>query len=218
MIEAKDVVEVKEWFKCDVPRKTMKQLMKRDNWHAFLYVGGWLLMLIFTGVMAWLLYPTLWSIPVFFVYGVLFSAANARWHECSHGTPFKTEWMNEATFYLATAMEFRDVIYTRWSHSMHHSYTIINDVDQEILLKRPPNLFFKMVLNFFNIFLGPEQLINTIKHAFGVPSQVAANCVPESDYKKNVSLVKVDLAALHHCHSLGYWISDMVTCMAHTTS
>jgi len=34
--------------------------------------------------------------PSFFVYGVLYSAADHRHHELSHGTPFKTRWINDA--------------------------------------------------------------------------------------------------------------------------
>ena len=37
-----------------------------------------------------------WCVPFFFVYGVLYgSSTDSRWHECGHGTAFKTRWMND---------------------------------------------------------------------------------------------------------------------------
>ena len=39
---------------------------------------------------------TWWCVPFFFVYGVLYgSSSDSRWHECGHGTAFRTRWMND---------------------------------------------------------------------------------------------------------------------------
>ncbi|MBC7960552.1 MAG: fatty acid desaturase [Vallitaleaceae bacterium] len=183
MIEPSKIIEVKEWFKCDLDKKELKKLLARDDSHAWFYVGGWLLLILIFATVAILLYPTVWSIPVFIIYGILISASNARWHECSHGTPFKTDWLNEATFYIATTMEMRDVVSTRWEHALHHSYTIFEGVDQEILLKRPPNLLYAC-LDFFYLKSGPTLMWNTLQHAFGIVSKNAKLCVPETDFKR----------------------------------
>ena len=45
------------------------------------------------GVWFW---GTWWCVPFFLVYGVLYgSSTDSRWHECGHGTAFKTRWMND---------------------------------------------------------------------------------------------------------------------------
>lgn len=183
MIQVEESIKNKAWFTCDIPRKELKSLMKRDDKHARIHIGIWIILLIITGSLSVWLYPSYWSIPVWFVYGVLYSASNARWHECSHGTPLKTQWINELVFYITTAMEFRDVVMARWSHATHHSYTIIRGLDPEILLKRPPNLWI-MCLNFFNIISGPKQIYKTVSHALGIPSASAKKYVPESEYSK----------------------------------
>ena len=46
---------------------------------------------------------TWWCVPFFLVYGVLYgSASDSRWHECGHGTAFKTRWMNDVVYQIAS--------------------------------------------------------------------------------------------------------------------
>ena len=52
---------------------------------------------------------SIWSLIFFAGYGVLYgSASDARWHECGHGTAFKTRWMNTVVYNLASFMIMRD--------------------------------------------------------------------------------------------------------------
>ena len=181
MIRPADQIEVKEWYTCDIPKKELKTFLKRDDYHASLHVGLWFFLLFASGYLAYRLIGTIWVIPAFLLYGIIFSGANARWHECSHGTPFKTNWLNEFVFFIAAAMEQRDIVHTRWEHALHHSYTIIPGVDLEILITRPPK-FSHLLLDFFNLKSGPLFMKNTILHSFGIPSKMAKHCVPEEEY------------------------------------
>ncbi len=66
------------------------------------------------------------GVPFFLVYGVLYgSASDWRWHECGHGTAFKTHWMNDAVYQIACFMIIREPTVWRWSHTRHHTDTII---------------------------------------------------------------------------------------------
>ena len=43
---------------------------------------------------------TLWgswaAVPFWAIYGVMYgSAMDSRWHECGHGTAFRTAWLND---------------------------------------------------------------------------------------------------------------------------
>ena len=43
------------------------------------------------------LWPSGWSVPLWLVFGVPYgSAMDSRWHECRHGTVFRTGWMYES--------------------------------------------------------------------------------------------------------------------------
>jgi fatty acid desaturase len=79
-------------------------------------------------------FRTGWAIFAFFLYGVIYASGNAKWHKCSHGTAFKTPWLNDLFFFFGGAMEFRDMVDFRWSHARHHSYTIMKGIDPEIAL------------------------------------------------------------------------------------
>ena len=78
------------------------------------------------------------------------STSDSRWHEAGHGTAFKTDWMNNALYEIASFMVMRESTVWRWSHTRHHSDTIIVGRDPEIAVPRPPNLAVDS-LSFFNI-------------------------------------------------------------------
>lgn len=130
-----------EWYHSDVPRKVMKDLMKRCDGLALRDTAVWIGLLILTGTGGTLLWGSWWAVPFFAVYGVLYgSASDSRWHECGHGTAFRTFWMNDAVYHLASFMVMRNPISWRWSHARHHTDTIIVGRDPEIALMRPPRL------------------------------------------------------------------------------
>ena len=102
-------------------------------------------------VSASLFWGSWWCVPFFLVYGVLYgSASDSRWHECGHGTAFKTRWMNDAVYQIACFMIMRNPVTWRWSHTRHHTDTVIVGRDPEIAVMRPPDLL-RLVLNFFGI-------------------------------------------------------------------
>ncbi|MDA3846632.1 MAG: fatty acid desaturase, partial [Vallitaleaceae bacterium] len=161
----------------------LKTYMKRDNAHGLLHVGSWFVMLIALGTFAYYSTNNLVCIIFFLFYGVLYSSCNAIWHECSHGTPFKTMFINEVVFFITTAMEQRDIVLTRWSHAKHHSYTSYTDYDVELSVKRPPNLWI-VILNIFNIKSGIKSSLGLISHSFGILSPVAKDVVPTEEHNK----------------------------------
>ncbi|MDC7234471.1 MAG: fatty acid desaturase [Spirochaetales bacterium] len=183
MVDPKTLVEEQEWYTPEIDRKELKGLMKKDNYHALYMVGLWVLLLGATGYLAFMSLGTAWVIPAFFLYGVLYSACDARWHESSHGTVFRTPWLNDLLHFWSTAMQQRDIVFTHWSHVRHHSYTVINGVDLEITVPRPPK-FFPQIINFFNIQQGIHYIRILILHSLGIVSKEAKICVPEEEYKK----------------------------------
>ena len=110
--------------------------MQRSDVPAIRDTAIWLgLMVVFAAAACWL-YPSLWSIPLLLAYGVLYgSASDSRWHECSHGTAFRTPWMNNAVYQIASFMIMRNPVAWRWSHARHHTDTIIVGRDPEVGLR-----------------------------------------------------------------------------------
>lgn len=151
MINPNEVIDRHEWYESKIPRKEFRKLLKRDNYHGLINFGLWFFLLGATGYLAYEMIGSWLMIPAFILYGVIYNSNNSRWHECSHGTAFKTQWLNDFFYWLCGSMEFYDNINFRYSHTRHHSYTIISPIDPEEITPRPPTLL-PLVLNFFSFF------------------------------------------------------------------
>jgi fatty acid desaturase len=137
------------------------------------------------------LWPDPWSLAAFLAYGVLYgSATDSRWHECGHGTAFKTRWMNDAVYQLASFMIMRNPVTWRWSHARHHTDTIIVGRDPEIVAMRPPDLA-RIVLNLFGILDAAKAMRAMVMNACGVFDEGERTFVPETEQPKIVLIARV---------------------------
>ncbi len=182
-----------EWYRTPIPRKRMKELMQRSDRPAIRDTILWLgLMVVFAtiGVVTW--GENWWiSLPAFFCYGVLYgSGGDSRWHEAGHGTAFKTPWMNEVVYQIACFCMMRNPTAWRWSHTRHHTDTIIVGRDPEIIAMRPPKLR-KIIPNFLGIFDVPESLWAMLKHATGRLSADEADYIPEAEQPKVFRVARI---------------------------
>ena len=170
-----------EWYRCTVPRKQLKELMQRRDGPALRDTAVWLGALVLSGVAGWFAWGTWWAVPAFAVYGVLYgSATDSRWHECGHGTAFRTRWLNDAVYHLACFMIVREPTVWRWSHARHHTDTIIVGRDPEIIVPRPPDLF-ALLLNVFALKSGTLAFARLLRHAAGRMSAEEADFIPPAE-------------------------------------
>ena len=183
-----------EWYHSDVPRKDMKELMQRSDGPAIrdtLIWFGALALSAAGGVWFW----GSWAcVPFFFVYGVLYgSASDSRWHECGHGTAFRTPWMNHVVYEIASFMLMRNPVTWRWSHARHHTDTIIVGRDAEIATMRPPALL-RLLLSYVGIVGVWSSLTALICNAFGTLSPDEKNYIPEAEQPKAIRAARVHIA------------------------
>ena len=131
------------------------------------------------------------SILFFFIYGTIYSFSVSNWHETVHRTAFKTRWLNEIFYHIASFMSDFEGFRWRWSHTFHHSNTLQtkDDYDHEIQIARPTDLI-AFYLNFipFSDLLFPHKLIKyeVIKHSLGFFSPVISITAPEKEKGKIV--------------------------------
>ncbi|SLN29075.1 fatty acid desaturase family protein [Roseisalinus antarcticus] len=180
-----------EWYHTDVPRKEMKALMQRSDQPAIrdtVILLGCMAVFAGLGIAFW---PTIWSVPFWLAYGVLYgSAMDSRWHECGHGTAFKTPWMNDALYQLASFCMIRNPHTWRWSHARHHTDTIIVGRDPEIAVMRPPG-FLRLGLVFLGIrdvWLGLGRMLY---NASGRVHPEEAQFIPESERPKVIRVARI---------------------------
>ena len=111
-----------EWYQCPVPRATMRKLLERRDGPAIRDTIIWFGLILGTGALTWYLWPSWWAVIPYLVYAALYgSTSDSRWHEAGHGTAFKTDWMNNALYEIASFMVMRESTVWRWSHTRHHS-------------------------------------------------------------------------------------------------
>jgi fatty acid desaturase len=182
-----------EWFTPAIDRKLLKGLMKRSDQPALRDYGLWLAGLAASGTAGWFAWGSWWALPAFLVYGLLYAASDHRAHELSHGTPFKTRWLNEAFFALASFMTLHEGHYWRWSHTRHHTHTLVVGRDPEIAVPRPVRIPH-LLLDLFFLRSGPMLIGTIVRHATGRITPTAAHFVPESERAKMVAASRIYVA------------------------
>jgi len=183
-----------DWYHSDVPRKEMKALMAREDAPAIRDTLILLAIMAGSAAIAVALWPSPWSAPFWLVYGVLYgSAMDSRWHECGHGTAFRTTWMNNAVYQIASFCMVRNPVTWRWSHARHHTDTIIVGRDPEIVAMRPPALA-RIALNFFGILDAWNGWARMLLNASGRLDPEEATFIPDSERPKVIRVARIWVA------------------------
>lgn len=183
-----------EWYHSDVPRAQMKALMQRRDAPAMRDTIIWIaLHIAFAAGGIWF-WGSWAALPFWFAYGTLYgSACDARWHECGHGTAFRTRWMNDVVYHIASFQVMRNPVNWRWSHARHHTDTIIVGRDPEIAWMHPVQLAKKAL-----VFIGiPDvwvSLRGLARNAMGILSPEEQNYIPESERPKAIFWARVHMA------------------------
>ncbi len=170
-----------EWYQCPVGRKEMKALMQRSDGPALRDTAIWFGAMALSGFGGWYFWGSWAAVPFFLVYGVLYgSSCDSRWHECGHRTAFKTRWMNDVVYYIACFMVLREPTVWRWSHTRHHTDTIIVGLDPEIAVPRPPDIA-GILLNLFGIKSAIALVKKLSYHVRGKLQPGEETYIPESE-------------------------------------
>ncbi|WP_029112333.1 fatty acid desaturase [Mycobacterium sp. URHB0044] len=185
------------WFRSSIPRKRLKELMRRDDRHATKNTAVWLGSLALTGAagaLAWTSGYTLLAIPAFAAYGLLYgTASDSRWHEAGHGTFFATRWKNEALYQISSFMRMLSPTKERWSHTRHHTDTLVVGRDPEIDVMRPARLA-RILANTIRLIDVPQSLAAMTLHSFGRLTDEEKTYIPEQEQPKVVRTARIHLS------------------------
>lgn len=183
-----------EWYTTNVSRDEIRVLMTRRNGPAVRDTILWFALLGGFGYLAHRTWGTWWMIPSFLAYGTLYgSVSDSRWHECGHRTAFKTMWMNEAVYYLASFMVWREAVSWRWSHARHHSDTIVVGRDPEIAHPRPMKLH-RPLLECFGLSSNPGETKKILRNVIGRLTAEELDYLPEGERRLAVRAARVYVA------------------------
>ena len=153
------------------------------------------------------------------LYAILYAtASDSRWHEAGHGTAFKTDWLNNLVYEIASFMVLRESDVWRWSHTRHHSDTIIVGRDPEIQVSRPPDLPSHL-MSFLAIGVYRSYFPGLIRHALGPVTPDERTFLPESEFprvfRKARIIVGIYLLVIASAVALQSWIPIFLFILPH---
>lgn len=173
-----------DWYQSPVPRTMMRKLLARKNGPAIRDTILLIVILLSTAIATAFLWGTWWAAIPYLIYAVFYgTSSDSRWHECSHGTAFRTDWMNKVVYEVASFMVMRESVVWHWSHTRHHSDTIIVGRDPEIQIPRPPNIT-GFVLSFINFGVYKTYYPSLVRHAMGRITEAEKTFIPETEFSK----------------------------------
>ncbi|MEP2028325.1 MAG: fatty acid desaturase family protein [Paracoccaceae bacterium] len=202
-----------KWFRPDVDPLAIRKLMEKSDAIAMRDTVIWLGAMILSAGIGVMLWPSWWSAPFWLIYGVLYgSASDSRWHECGHKTAFRTAWMNNVVYQIASFMIMRNPVVWRASHVRHHTDTIVVGRDPEIVAMRPPDLV-RIAL----MFIGVRDVFDSLKrmmlHASGRVHPDEATYVRESDHAKIFLIARIWLVIYACTIALAVWMQSVLPLM-----
>lgn len=180
-----------EWYQSPVPREKMRELLERKDGPAIRDTIIWFGLLFGSGYLVFIWWGSWLAVLPYIIYSVLYaSTSDSRWHESSHGTAFKTDWMNNALYEIASFMVFRQSTVWRYSHTRHHSDTIIRGRDPEIAVPRPPKIR-NILLGFVGLRSSIKEMKKVWMHATGKINPEVATYLPKHEYAKVIFKARI---------------------------
>ncbi len=198
------------WYKSALSRAVIKDLMRRSDGEAIRDTIVWYGLIVSSGVLAFISIGTVWAIPAFLLYGTLYAGpADSRWHETGHGTAFRTAWLNDLLYQLASFQVARRPTVWRWSHARHHTDTLVTGRDLEVQARLPINPL-GLLADFFGLKLAPEEFFKALGNAAGHVSEEEKSFIPPAEWRRVVRQARAWIAVYAllgaFCLYLGSWL------------
>ncbi len=160
---------------------------------------GWLL-----GTLGGAAWPVgAWAVPVFLVHGTLLNFLYAGQHELSHGTVFKTRWLNEWIGRLFGFVLFYPRTFDQVQHMAHHRYT--SDWARDGELARAPYDLASYLLWMTGVTYWVTRWRRILRFSFGV---VTEPYLPEYRHPELIREARIHLA--------GYGAITALSVVAHS--
>lgn len=129
-----------DWKRPSIDRQILKRCMERSDLQGLLHSIGTLAILAASGTFSYLMFVNQqWLLMALglYIHGGLY-AFQPQTHELSHGTVFKTAWLNRLFRRVFGFVYWRSnsALY-KMSHGYHHRYTVHRNGDGEVVLPAP---------------------------------------------------------------------------------
>ncbi len=137
----KDTADIAFGRDAVISRRELKPFVKRTDREGLCHFCGHTAALLVTGGMVYAALGSLWVVPATLLHGFVMAFLFAPVHECSHGTPFRTRWLNETVYWVYALVYLVPPTFFRYSHGTHHTYTQIRGKDPDMVLPERSTVF-----------------------------------------------------------------------------
>jgi fatty acid desaturase len=161
------------WYRTRLDPGVLRDLTRRSDAKGLTQGLAHLAVVAGTAFFAWwavgrLAWPLV--IAAFFVHGTVLSflGGAGAMHELSHGTLFKTRWLNEIFLGVAAFLTWSSPALFRASHARHHLYTVHHGLDDEVVLPgrfRLRDFLWQLAFNPVGVY---HQLRGHVRLALGI--------------------------------------------------
>jgi fatty acid desaturase len=162
-----------DWYRTPVDRDLLKRLTVRSDARGILQSGSFLLIFLGSVFLSCFFFSRRSWIPMAaaMYFNLLFHGfvgMEAAVHELSHGTPFRSKWLNEFFYRLFSFLSWNNYVHFRASHMLHHQYTVHKGLDKEVVLEPIPFTVLDYISWFtFDFRKFKMLMLPTIAHVFG---------------------------------------------------
>jgi fatty acid desaturase len=154
MQEVRKNFQVK-WYRAPIEPARLKELTRRSDPRGWFQTLGHLLLVLITGAATWYLFDRgIWIgfAIALFAHGTIYSfIGGLATHELSHGTVFKTKWLNGFFLRFLSLISWVNYHDYTMSHTYHHLYTLHPRGDREVVLPTNPTLHPLFILQLLTV-------------------------------------------------------------------
>jgi len=165
-----------------VPSDELKTLRQRSDGSGLAFLIGHGLTLLVTGWFVMVALDTAFALPALFVHGVVIVHLFAPFHETTHGTAFRSRWLNRAVaWFTGLALQLPPTHFTL-EHAAHHKYTQDPKRDPERIPEANSlkgYLWFATAIPYFR-----GNVMNLVNHASGRFTEMERSFIPPNSFTK----------------------------------
>ena len=188
LAEARESLRVK-WYRSPIEPEVLHELLRRSDRRAWMQTLGVIAyMAVTAGLTTYFFVHEMWILFAvsLFAYGTYASFLGSSCHEFTHGTVFRTKWLNRFFLFVFSHINMFNHEEYLLSHTYHHRYTLHPEGDWEVVLPQSPVTRGLFIVQMFtvNLFGGPvsvglyQRLRNTFLTAFGKLPEIDAEGEP----------------------------------------
>lgn len=186
-----------------IDRKTLKPFTRRTDRAGLVHFAGHMSLLVLTGALVWQALGSWWIVPAMLAHGVVMAFLFAPAHECSHGTPFRSRWLNETVYWTVCLIYMVPPTFFRYAHAAHHTYTQIRGRDPDMLPQRMTVLDYVVYVSAYPFW--KRNILWFLRHPFGRIDPAQRYYLPDSEIPRVVREGRIILALYATVAAAAIW-------------